>query len=171
MRKFLSKTVQRIDTLSHWSGKAMAVLLFVLVGMVMFEVVSRYVFNHPTIWGLEASTMVFGPFALISGAYALLHRGHVRMDIFYERWAERTKAIVDACTFPLFMAFIIIMLWKTTSYAWNSFLIREHSVTAWSPPIYFWKLMMPLAAILIALQGIADFIRNLTYAISGKKLK
>jgi TRAP-type mannitol/chloroaromatic compound transport system permease small subunit len=149
----------------------MAVLLFVLVGMVMFEVISRYVFNRPTIWGLEASTMVFGPFALISGAYALLHRGHVKMDIFYDRWSERTKAIIDACTFPLFLMFIGIILWKSAGYGWQSCMIREHSVTAWSPPIYLWKLTIPLAALLIAFQGIADFIRNVTLAVSGKTLE
>ena len=170
MRKFLSRTVSRIDKVSRWSGYAMAVLLVVLVGMVMFEVISRYGFNRPTIWGLEASTMVFGPFALISGAYALLHRGHVKMDIFYERWSERTKAIVDSCTFPLFLIFVGIILWKSTSYGWQSLLIREHSVTAWGPPIYLWKMMIPLAALLLTFQGIGDFIRNLTYALSGKKL-
>jgi len=170
MRKFLGRLVRKIDTLSHWSGNAMAVLLFVLVGIVMFEVISRYVFNRPTIWGLEASTMVFGPFALISGVYALLHRGHVKMDIFYERWSERTKAIVDLCTFPLFLIFVGIILWKSAIYGWQSFIIRERSVTAWAPPIYLWKLMIPLAALLLTFQGIGDFIRNLTYVLSGKKL-
>ena len=68
------------------------------------------------------------------------------------------------------MMFVAIILWKSASYGWQSFLIREHSVTAWSPPIYLWKLTVPLAALLLALQGIADFIRNLTFAISGKKL-
>ena len=149
----------------------MAVLLFVLVGMVMFEVISRYVFNRPTIWGLEASTMIFGPFALISGTYALLHRGHVKMDIFYERWSERRKALVDACTFPLFLMFVGILLWKSAGHGWQSFMIREHSVSAWAPPIYFWKLTIPLAALLIAFQGMADFIRNVTLAVSGKTLE
>jgi TRAP-type mannitol/chloroaromatic compound transport system permease small subunit len=170
MRRFISRTLCKIDRVSQWSGNMMAVFLFVLVGMVMFEVISRYIFNHPTVWGLEASPRVFGPFALGSGAYALLHKGHVKMDIFYDRWSERTKAIVDACTFLVFMMFIGIILWKSASYGWQSFLIREHSVTAWSPPIYLWKLTVPLAALLLALQGIADFIRNLTFAISGKKL-
>ena len=171
MRKFLSQTVRKIDTLSRWSGYAMAAVLFVLVGIVMFEVISRYAFNRPTIWSLEASTMIFGPFALISGTYALLHKGHVKMDIFYERWSERRKALVDACTFPLFLMFVGAILWKSASGGWQSYMIREHSVTAWAPPIYFWKLTIPVAALLIAVQGMADFIRNVTLAVSGKTLE
>lgn len=170
MRK-LGYIVHKIDTLSEWSGRGLFLLILVMIGTIMFEVVSRYLFNRPTMWSLDASTMVYGTYMIGAGAYALLHGAHIKMDLFYARWSKRTKAIVDVCTFPLFLLFGSILLWKSGIYGWQSFMRLEHAVTAWSPPIYYWKMTVPAAVLLILLQGVSKFIRDLTFAVSSKELK
>ena len=170
MRK-LGYIVRKIDALSEWSGRVLFLLILVMVGIIMFEVVSRYIFNSPTMWCLDASTMVYGTYMIGAGAYALLHGTHIKMDLFYARWSDRTKATVDACTFPLFLLLCSILLWKSGVYGWQSYMRLEHAVTAWGPPIYPWKMTVPVAVLLILLQGVSKFIRDLTFAISGQELK
>jgi len=142
-----------------------------MIGTILFEVVARYAFNSPTIWSLETSTMLYATCVIGAGAYTLLHGAHVRMDAFYSRWPKRVKAIVDVCTFPTLLAFCGVLLYKASIEGWQSCVTWEHATTAWGPPIYPIKIMLTVAALLILLQGIANFIRDLTLAITGKELK
>lgn len=170
MISLLDSLVRKIDNLTRWSGYILAALIFIITGVICFEVVARYFFNRPTNWAMELATMNFGTYMLGGGAWALLKGGHVKMDIFYNRWSPRTQAIVDACTFPLFIVFFAIIFWKSVFYGIESVQSLEHSHTAWGPPIYHWKMTLPIAVLLILLQGLADFIRNLTLAVTGKEL-
>ena len=171
MKRFLTATVRVLDNLSRWSGNILSLLIFVMIGIVLYEVIARYLFNSPTNWALEASTMVFGTYMVCGGAYALLYKEHVTMDIFYSRWSDRRKAIVDSCTFPLFIFFFGVMLWKATAYGIESVQMREHASTAWGQPLYHWKMTAVLGILLMVLQGCSDFIRNITFAITGEKFK
>jgi len=166
----LSLIVSKIDAISEWSGKILVSLILALVGILMYEVVLRYVLNSPTVWAHETATMIYGSYTVLGGAYVLLYNEHVRVDILYARCSKRTKAILDVCTFPLLLLFCGVLLWKSTLFGWESCLILEHSVTAWSPPIYPWKMTVPVAFLLVVLQGISNFIRNLILALSGKEL-
>ena len=168
--RLLRFIVRKIDTFSEWTGRVMLFLFLVLIVTVMYEVIARYVFDAPTNWGLEVSTMLYSTSLMMVGGYCLLHKTHIRMDLFYARWSDRTKAIVDVCAFPLLLIFCGILMWKSGVFAWDSTIRLEQSVTTWRHPIWPWKLMMPLAAFLFILQGISQFIRDLKLAISGKEL-
>lgn len=170
MRNLLRMTVRRIDGLSRWSGWILAGLIFVMTGVIVYEVIARYFFSRPTNWAMEFATMNFGTYMLGGGVWALLKGGHVKMDIFYNRWSARTRAIVDTLTFPLFLIFFSVILWKSAFYGIESVRNFEHSHTAWGPPIYHWKMTLPVAVLLILFQGLADFIRNLTIAVTGDEL-
>jgi len=170
MRKFLSKTVKIIDRISLWSGKILALLILVMIGIVMYEVVVRYLFDSPTSWGLEAATMVFGTYMICGGAYALFVKAHVTMDLFHSRWSARTQAIVDSITYPLAAFFFALIFWQSLNYGIESVQMNEHAQTVWGPPLYHWKMTVPFGLLLLMLQQVADFIRNLTLAITGEKL-
>lgn len=169
-RNFLIRIVHILDSFSRWSGKVLALLIVVMIGIVIFEVVARYLFNRPTSWALEAVTMVFGTYMICGGAFALFKQAHVAMDIFYMRWSDRTKAIVDAATYPIATFFFGLILWKSWVYGIESIQMNEHALTVWAPPLYHWKMTVPLGILLLMLQQLADFIRNLTFAITGEKL-
>ncbi|WP_176761392.1 TRAP transporter small permease subunit [Desulforhopalus singaporensis] len=171
VRKLLSSTVNTIDAISNWSGKVLALFLLVMIAITMYEVIARYVFSRPTTWALEATTMIFGTYMICSLAYSLLSKAHVSMDIFYSKWSDRTRAIVDLCTFPLVTIFIGLILWQSTVYGIESVQIREHAATVWSPPLYPWKMTIPFGMLLLLLQHISDFIRNLVLAITGEELQ
>lgn len=159
-----------IDRMSGWTGRATSYLVLLLSGVVMYEVVCRYVFNAPTIWAQETSTFLYGAFFMLGGAYVFLIDGHVRVDIFYTRLSRRGKAIVDLISFPIFFfLFIGILVWEGGKMAIWSWSIWEHTQSPWSPPIYPLKTVIPVAALLLLLQGIARYVRDVLFMINERR--
>jgi len=164
----LDKTLGFIDSLSEWTGKAVSFLLFLLTVIVGYEVVSRYVFQSPTIWVHEMSAMLFGTFIIIGGAYTAYRGGHVNMDLVYRAFSPRVRALLDMVTFLVALVFLWALLWKGGVTAWKSIKMVEHASTQWGPPIYPFRVMLPLGAFLLLLQLIAKFIRDCRTLITGK---
>ncbi len=171
MQRYLSRIVRTIDRVTYLAGNVFAVLILVMIGIIMFEVVARYLLNRPTSWALQLSTMVFGTYMICGGGYALLHKAHVSMDMFYARWSKRTRAIVDSLTYLLFFVVFTLLLWKATKYGLESVAAREHSNSAWGQPLYHWKMTASLGIFLLLLQGVGNFIRSVNLAVTGKELK
>jgi len=170
MQRYLSKIVRAIDRITHLAGNVLALLILAMIGILMYEVVARYFFNRPTSWALQLSTMVFGTYMICGGGYALLHKAHVSMDMFYARWSKRTRAIFDSLTYLLFFIVFTLLLWKAAKYGLDSVAAREHSNSAWGQPLYHWKMTAPLGFFLLLLQGTGNFIRSVVLAVTGKEL-
>ncbi len=164
--KTLLKT---IDATREWSGKLVSLMFYAMMGVLVWEVLVRYAFNAPTIWAHGISVRIFAAYAILAGAYVLLHKGHIAMDLVYSRFPLRTKAIVDLITASLFFAFCGVLLWYRSSFAWTSLMMLELDDTAFRAPIYPIKLMVPVGAFLILLQGLAKYSRDFITAISGRQ--
>lgn len=163
----LKRLLGIVDSISEWSGRFASWLIFPMAALIVFETLSRSIFNSPTKWAEESSQMLFGALFIIAGACALRYRDHVNMDIVYNHFPPRMKAIVDLLTSILFFLICGSLLWKGGQMALISVMRQEHSiVSVWAPPIYPLKLTMPIAAFLILLQGLAKFIRDLNIAIT-----
>lgn len=159
-----------VNSVSEWTGKFVSFLVIVIIGVTIWEVVLRYVFNAPTIWAFDAAYLIFGAYGVLGGAYTLYLRGHVNVDIFYGRLSLRTRAIVDLVTSIFFFLFCGLLLWKGGEMAWDSLKIMERGSSAWSPPVYPIKMTIPIAAFLLLLQGLAKFIRDLLIAATGREI-
>lgn len=170
MKQNLSRIVNGIDSISRWSGYILAGLVVVMTLIVGYEVVARYFFSKPTNWAMELTTMIFGTYMLGAGAWATLRDGHVRMDIFYNKWSKKGKALADAATYPLIAFFLLIIFWKSSVFSLESIRTLEHSHSAWGPPVYYWKATLPIAVMLMILMGLGNFIRNLFLLLTGKEL-
>jgi TRAP-type mannitol/chloroaromatic compound transport system permease small subunit len=167
MINFIKKVIRCIDFINDRTGKAVSFLIPLLIAFETYEVLSRYAFGHPTIWISELSAMLFGAFILIGGGYTLYHDSFANMDIVHGMFSKRGKAILDLITFFFFLAFIGVLLWNGWQMAWRSVITLEHDSTEWGPPIYYFKLVMPLGAFLLLLQGISKFLKNLVIVIKG----
>jgi TRAP-type mannitol/chloroaromatic compound transport system permease small subunit len=165
MKRFL----HTIDRINEKTGKAISYLILFLVGVILYEILVRYLFNSPTIWAHETSQMIYGAYVILLGGYVLQRGGHVNVDILYHRFKPRTRAIIDLFTWLLFFYFCGLLLWKGGEMAWDSFKVLETEPTAFAPPVYPIKMMIPLGALLILLQGLAKFIRDFNLVISGKE--
>jgi len=162
--------LNRIDRLNGKLGQAFAYLLVPMGVLTIWDVLMRYVFDRPTLWAYESSLFTFGGYIALSGAYTLLRKAHVNVDIIYGSRSPRVRAILDVCTASLFFLFMWFMLEQALSMTLLSWESHETTNTMWHPPIYPLKTTLPVACILMLLQGGAKFIRDLYLAITGKEL-
>jgi TRAP-type mannitol/chloroaromatic compound transport system permease small subunit len=142
-------------------GNLLSYFLFLFFVLLLVEVILRYFFNSPTVWANELAQMLFGAYAILAGGYILCTGGHVNVDILYSRLSIKSKAGLDVFTSLLFFLFSGMLLIYGGSLAWDSLARFEHSQSAWNPPLYPAKLMIPLAALLLILQGLAKLIRDI----------
>jgi len=160
-----------IDTINDKMGKGVSFLILILTLALIYEVVARYVFNKPTPWAHELGMFMFGAACMLAGAYVLLHKAHVNLDILYSRVTRRKQAILDLITAPVFFFVMILILWHGTDFALNSWKMLEISSSPWHPPYYPIKTIIPIAALLLLLQGIVKFTRDLFFVIRGRELE
>lgn len=166
--KIVEAIFRAIDFISTWTGKIAAYLLIPLVLALVYEVFARYMFNAPTVFAHETGIYLYAINGMMAGAWVLFHEEHVRMDALYGRCSPRVKAILDIVTAPIFFIFVSMVLWHGGIMAYHSIVSNEHTSTAWSPPWYPFKSIMPVAAFLLLLEGISKFRRDIL-AVCGKR--
>jgi TRAP-type mannitol/chloroaromatic compound transport system permease small subunit len=166
----LIKTARVIDQISIWSGKITAWLIFPLVIGLTYEVISRYVFHAPTIWAYDVAYMLYGALFMLGAAFTLFKKGHIRTDIFYDKWTPRKQGWVDALLYLLFffpgMIFFFLAGLDEALHSWS--LLERSDVGAWRPPIYPFKTVIPLTALLLIIQGVSEFLKSLYAAFKGE---
>ena len=153
--------IHAIDQISKTIGHAFSWCALMLTLGTCYEVVVRYVFNNPTSWAFDLSYLMYGALFFMAGAYTLSRGGHVRADMYYRRWPDRTQAAVELVLYGLFFCPGILALmiagWR---YGIEAMRIREVSVN--SPagiPIWPLKMMISVGGALMALQGVAEVLR------------
>ena len=139
--------------------------------LVTFEVIMRYIFNRPTLWAWELNSQILCACSILAGGYVLVNREHVNVDLLYNRFSKRTRAIVDLCTSGLMFLFCGVAVWKTCIMAWDSITSLEHAPTIWHPPLYPIKSILALGTFLLLLAAISKFISDLDIVIGEKGSK
>jgi len=157
----VERFLHAVDGVSTWIGKAAAWLIIGLMLLVCAEVFKRYIMNMPTAWIFDASNMFYGTLFMLAGAYTLAQNAHVRGDFLYSSMRPRTQATLDIVLYVVFfLPGIAALIYAGYDYAALSWRIAEHSnVTADGPPVYHFKTVIPIAGILVMLQGVAEIVR------------
>lgn len=156
-----------IDSINTGVARAVSYLLLLLMFAVIYEVVMRYTLNRPTIWSMELNQFLLCFISALGGAYTLHARGHVNVDIFFGRLGVRSRAIVSLATSLLIFAFLILLLKESWRMGISSWEIEERLVTAWAPPVYPIKMVVPVGVFLMLLQSIVRFLKYFIQAITG----
>lgn len=157
-----------IDRTNEWVGRIVAWWMIPMIFIMSFEVFMRYVLKDPTEWGTELVTYIFAGYILLGGGYTLLYKDHVNINVIYNRFSPRGRAILDLLTFLLFFLYAWILFREGWNFAWDAVKIGRHSGTDWNPPLSPILLTLPIGALLILLQGITKFIRDLGIAFMGR---
>jgi TRAP-type mannitol/chloroaromatic compound transport system permease small subunit len=159
-----------IDGISTWVGKAAAWLIIGLMTVVCVEVFKRYILNAPTAWIFDADNMMYGTLFMLCGAYTLAQNAHVRGDFLYSSMRPRMQAGLDIALYVIFFVpGIAALIYAGYDYAAISWRIAEHSnVTANGPPVYQFKMVIPIAGALVMLQGIAEMVRCVVCLRTGE---
>ncbi|MCL7929735.1 TRAP transporter small permease subunit [Halomonas llamarensis] len=148
------------DGLSDWVGKATSWLTLGIIGVLLYEVFARYIFNAPTVWGHELATMFFGALSILAGSYTLRHQQHVRSDVIYRLLPFRVQAFCDVIVFALGILVLAIFFKLAVEFAYRSWLIGEYSNSSiWRPALWPIKSTIPIAVGFLILQCVAEFVR------------
>ena len=135
-----------------------------------YEVFVRYVLDDPTGWAFDMSYILYGGLFMMSGAYALSRGSHVRGDIFFRLMPTRVQAGIElVLLITFFYPGILALVYAGWNYSMDS--VRIHEVSVNSPigvPIWQLKLIIPAAATLLAIQGIAEVLRCIICLRTGK---
>lgn len=156
----MQKLLLGVDRLSTWLGQLFAWAIVLLTLSISWEVFSRYVLGKPHAWMLDVQIMLYGVLFMMAGAYTLSKNGHVRGDVLYGFFKPRTQATLDLILyFVFFLPGVVALTWAGWSFFTDSLAIREHTFNADPIPVYPFKFFIPLAGMILLLQGLVEIAR------------
>ena len=157
----MNRFSNNIDRITTTLGRVSAWLVLGIVTLQFGLVVARYIFGLGSIWLTEAVVYGHAALFLLASAWTLREGGHVRVDIFYADATPRTRASIDlAGALLLLLPFALVLACLSVPYAARSWAILERSQEASGLPLVFaLKTLIPIFAVLMALQGFAQAIR------------
>ena len=139
------------------------------MGGTVYEVVMAYAFNKPTLWNFDFSMQMYGAILMMSGAYCLATEAHVRGDVIYRLFSQRTQAWIDVILyFIFFFPGVLALAFYGYEYAALAWKIKE---TSWNSPaqiqIYMAKSLIPLSGALLTIQGVSEVFRSIICIQTG----
>jgi TRAP-type mannitol/chloroaromatic compound transport system permease small subunit len=153
--------IRAIDRFSDVTGKLISLTMLFLVVTITYEVVVRYGFNAPTTWVYESSFMANGAAFMLACGYALYKGAHVRTDIYWENFSERTKGIIDMISYillfyPVMITFMVVS-YDAAMHAWDTGERSQESV--WRVIMWPFRATIPLSAVLLMIQGVSEVLK------------
>ena len=164
--------IRTIDQITGILGHAVTLLVVPLVLANTVEVFMRYFLRQPTAWAADVTVMSYGALFMLGAAYALREGAHVRTDMLWDKFSDRRKGLIDSVAFVVFffptMAILFSLSLEEFLYSWD---IDERStLSAWQPIIWPLRGVIPLAALLLMLQGASELLKSLWAARTGQAL-
>ncbi len=168
MRKGIRAFVRVVDAFNLRVGRFAMYLIFAMLAVLLYSSISKTFFT-PSIWTLESAQFLMVAYFLLGGAYSMQLDAHVRMDLAYSAWSPRTRAVVDAITVFMLIFYLVMLLIGGISSTDYAIEYKETSYSAWSPYMAPIKIVMCLGIVMMLLQAIATFFKDL-YAARGETL-
>jgi TRAP-type mannitol/chloroaromatic compound transport system permease small subunit len=166
----LDKMLNTMESISEWTGRIFVWLTIPLTIVVVYEVISRRFLGSPHVWATEVIDYIYGSHFMLVAAYTFLYKGHVSIDIIYQKFPPRVRAILDILTYIIFFfPFCSIVLYQGTIYAYTSWSIGETSESAALRVVPLVKTVIPATFLLLLIQGFANFLRSIRQFIKGEE--
>jgi TRAP-type mannitol/chloroaromatic compound transport system permease small subunit len=169
----LKSLALRLERIAELVGSAAAWLALALVLVTFAVVMLRYLFQLGWIAMQESILYLHASLFLLGAAYTLNKDGHVRVDILYRGFSARRKAVVDLLG-SLFLLLPVcgFLLWASWDYVATAWSIHEGSPEAGGLPyVYILKTLIPVAVILLIVQGISQALSSLSVIAADKSDK
>ena len=159
----LQSLANRLDAFAEWTGRFVAWLALALVLVTFAVVVLRYVFQIGSIGLQESILYLHASLFLLTAAYTLKHDAHVRVDIFYRKFSVERKAWADLFgALFLLLPVCLFLFWVSWDYVAMAWSLHEGSREAGGLPyVYLLKTLIPVAIVLLSLQGISQVLHSL----------
>ena len=162
MPKAIKIYVRWVDALNRVVGLVAMYGIFAIMGILLYSAYSK--FTTPSLWTLEMAQFAMVAYFLLGGGRSLQMGEHVRMDLLYSRWSPKTKAVVDAITIFCLIIYMGVLLYGGISSTGYALQYGEKSYSSWAPPMAPIKIIMCVGIVLMLLQVIATFFKDLAAA-------
>jgi TRAP-type mannitol/chloroaromatic compound transport system permease small subunit len=156
----IKKAADRIDRISERLGETFCYLVFVIMLITTIDVLARYAFNRPLLWGWLLNRQLFGVFILFAGVYAMCKRVHIRIEILYDYFPPKMKLVAKIVALVCFILFMGVLVWQAGWMGLNSLSMMEKASGAFRIPLYPFKLLICVIAFLFLLEGIVILSRS-----------
>jgi TRAP-type mannitol/chloroaromatic compound transport system permease small subunit len=170
MPKPIKFFVRWVDAVNKKVGYFSMYLVFAMTGVLLYESLSRTIFDRPHIWVVEIAQFLMAAYYLLGGGFSMILKGHVRMDLLYGRWSVRKQAVMDLITMPFLVFYLIFLLWGGISSLQYAIEYKQVNYTSWAPQLWPIKSIMTFGIVLMLLQAIATFFKDLEKAIKGEEI-
>ncbi|MEZ5925759.1 MAG: TRAP transporter small permease subunit [Hyphomicrobiaceae bacterium] len=164
MPEVIRRFVHTVDWFNRTIGRAAMLLILMLLGILLYAAFSKAAFDISPIWTVEMAQFTLTAYYMLGGAYSMQNGAHVRMDLFYSHWKPRTQAAVDSVTILCLIVYLSILLWGGIDSAVYVYKTGQTRPSAWSPELWPIRLIMAIGILMMLLQAIATFFKNVAAA-------
>jgi TRAP-type mannitol/chloroaromatic compound transport system permease small subunit len=155
------KLVGAIDAFIDGVGRVTAWSSFALALVMGSNVLLRYGFSYGSVWAQELEWHLMAPICLFGMSYALRHGEHVRVDVLYDSFSQRTKDLMNLIAAVLAMTLSVLVIYLSWSYVGQSWSMSEGSANPGGIPArYILKALIPVGFALFFIQSLAEAIRS-----------
>jgi TRAP-type mannitol/chloroaromatic compound transport system permease small subunit len=156
--------VRTVDRVNYFVGRVAMYLFLAMAAVLLYATISRVVAKVPVNWAIEMSQFLLSAYYLLGGAYAVQLNGHVRMDLLYNNLSSRNRALTDAITILFVLFYLIVLLAGGISSTNYAIVYQQTNYSSWAPVLWPIKMVMTVGVLLMLLQLVATFIRDLAAA-------
>jgi TRAP-type mannitol/chloroaromatic compound transport system permease small subunit len=164
MPKAVKIFVHSVEATNRVVGKFAMYLVFAMIGILLYEPIARNLFGVSSIWSVEMAQFTMAAYYLLGGGFSMMLKGHVRMDLLYGRWSDKKKATVDIFTGLFMMFYLVFLLYGAYSSIEYAVMYGQKNRSAWAPYMAPIKIIMGTGVLLMLLQAIATFFKDLAKA-------
>jgi TRAP-type mannitol/chloroaromatic compound transport system permease small subunit len=167
MIKAMSRYVRVVDGMNRWIGRIAMYLIFAMIAVLLYSSISK-TFFYPSTKTLEIAQFLMVAYFLLGGPYSMQLGDHVRMDLVYGSWSDRTKAWVDCFMVIFLFTYLGVLLYGAINSSVYSLQYGDRAPTAWRPYMWPIKLVMAFGIFAMLLQAISAFFKDIAKLLGVK---
>ncbi len=164
MPRFIVNYVRVVDYVSTRVGRLAMYLIFVMIGVLLLDAITRNVIRIPLHWCIEMAQFTMAAYYIVGGPYSMQLDSHVRMDLLYSRFSPRNQARLDCFTALFLVTYLVVLLIGAISSTMYAIEYDQRKFSMWNPSLVPIKIIMTIGIALMLLQAISTFFKDLAKA-------
>lgn len=153
--------VRVVDRLSDYVGIAAMVLVFLMIGVLLLDAVTRNALDIPLHWCVEVAQFLLLAYFFMGGPMTLKNDDHVRMDLIYQHLSDRGKAVLDLITSACLMFYLVVMTVGSISSLQYAIATGERRFSMWNPSMIPIKSLLVVCLVLMILQTLSLIFKHI----------
>jgi TRAP-type mannitol/chloroaromatic compound transport system permease small subunit len=166
----IQRFTKTCDSISEWTGRAASWLVWPIMVLCVYEVITRRFFDSPHTWTYDVTNVFYGTHFMVLAAYTLLYHGHVNIDIIVVRFSPKTRLLLSVINYLLFFfPFLLVLLYVGMDSALDSWKFCEKTLNGLPLVCPIMKTLIPATALLLLIQGLSELTKMLFRGAQGEE--